>query len=212
MINNKNTFGKIALIVAVVYILLTAIAAFLSPVLVFRTFGDLMMQDELNAVMMLLTILMQFFELAVIIIWFIFFGRNSDAVRIPAAITLAYSICQLCRKILNYALLHTYDSFSDFMQSSWTWFPIIAAWVILVIGSKLPHRIMFSVIRGGLFLYSMVSSLAYLKNIVTRFLAAGSWQKMLAETYSAAALVITCVIWGLFIAYIIKLKLFFRSE
>ncbi|MCR5598618.1 MAG: hypothetical protein K6G19_10625 [Lachnospiraceae bacterium] len=75
MINNKNTFGKIALIVAVVYILLTAIAAFLSPVLFFRSFGEVLMSDEMYAVTMLLTILMQFFELAVIIIWFIHFGR-----------------------------------------------------------------------------------------------------------------------------------------
>ncbi|MCR5010898.1 MAG: hypothetical protein K6A72_01005 [Lachnospiraceae bacterium] len=212
MRNEKTTLGKIALIIAVVYILNVTIDTLATPFFVFSEYADIMLSNLPYGFLMMVTIVMRYFELAVALIWFVRFWRNSDAVRIPAVITLAYCVCQIGRQILNYLLMHTYESLWEVLRCNWTWFPIIAAWVFLVIGTKQPNRIIFSVIRGGLVVILTVINFRSLKLSVNGMLTADDVLTKFVQANMVASFILGCIIWVPFFIYIIKPKLLFKSE
>ena len=212
MKTKKNLLGKIALIPAVAFLLLDGFNRLPAPFVAFAQLKDIIASDPLYALQLSSTCFLGYFEFAFLLVWLIWYWKDRENVRIPAVLTLIYWIFSFGNQIMNYLLLHSYDSLSDAVRDNWSKIALIVIWVVPVIGTKLPYRVFFAILRGIMLLVQMMMDFRTFKLQMGGMLSGGSASGIGHDIYGTLYFTLYFIVRVLLIIYIVYPKTFRSSD
>ena len=222
MKNKRNALGISAMIIFLIYILLTGYewsqmwglgeeGVFLKD-LKFCYENSL---KELSFSYILIAIEKTLY-LLVLMMWFIYFIFRRKISRKPLIITLGYWIFRLIDSLILSKITVEYGKSgiiekSSWLKDHWSLIVIVIAWFLLIYGMKMINKIIFIIIRGGFVIWNISH---FVHGVMTNIKFYGAFKTYI--NFNGIYFVMTPITWNLtmvfFMLYLLKDELFYEKD
>lgn len=218
-LEKKNTFAKVLLIIAAVYVLAGIVMSVIGHyrLLAGMNFFEYMknireMYSGFYAtaytLLFILRILEAYLVYALWIMWILVIAMDKKSIRIPVIITFSYCVIRIIITLI--AVLINWESiFAAFRYIGFI--PLVfAAWLLLVINSENKYKFVFAILR---WIVIGINILGWLRAELTYLgdLFRGS-QNSLINLFSVTLEIIAELIMAAFVLWILKPELFDKKE
>ena len=145
-LENKTVFAKVVMIIAAVTAFIEFIEASVGYFKLF--FGmNLHYSNTLDELFLTVSIIVvTYFSVILTFVWDLFIARGKEKIKTPVIITFVYVCLKLFRGI--YLSIRSNCGLIELVRGNFFTALIFAAWLILLIGTKMVHRIVFAILRG----------------------------------------------------------------
>ena len=148
---NKNVFAKVVMIIALVIAVAEFIITSIGYYKLYFSIGlaELIQRYTSTFDGLFLTvsvIVVSYFSVILTFIWLLFIARGKEKIKTPVIITFVYVCLKLIRGI--YLSFRGNCGLIELVRGNFFTALIFAAWLILLIGTKLDHRLVFAILGG----------------------------------------------------------------
>ena len=209
---NKTDFGKVALILALIYVTGMAISTVWGTIVFVRDYHDFMMSDGATAFLSIFNLLLGLCEIAILIFWLATYWKNAESISRPAMTTAFYFVLRIIYALLNHGLINPEETISAFFEYRWSLFIIATAWAVLRINTQMVNRIIFVILRAIpilILIPSQMRSFSYYAGLVFK---PESGHPNIWNVFSLFYIIGWYIVYILFFIWLLKPSLFTKNE